>query len=90
MLYDLVCLVFNCILEREVLEGFMILKEFSVLEERKEFLENIQKYVLVNIEKIMIRKVKFLNLRVISDIILKIEGDIRIVLVFYCEMEIVF
>lgn len=38
----------------------------------------------------MIRKIKFLNLRVISDIILKIEGDLKIVLVFYCEMEIVF
>lgn len=38
----------------------------------------------------MIRKVKFLDLRVISDIILKVEGDLRIVLFFYCEMEIVF
>lgn len=41
MLYDLVCLIFDCILEREVLEGFVILKEFSILVEKKEFLENI-------------------------------------------------
>lgn len=89
MLHDLVCLVFDCIPEREVLEGFMILKTFSAPEEKKELSENTQKHVLANIEKIMTRKIKSLNLRAISDIISKTEGDLKIALVSHCEMEIV-
>lgn len=82
--------MFDCILEREVLDGFNILKEFNVLEEKKLLKENVQKYVFVNIKKIMVGKVRFLDFKVINDIILKVEGELRIVLVFYCEMEIVF
>lgn len=89
MLHDLVCLVCNCIPEREVLEGFTILKSFSAPEEKKELSENTQKHVLANIEKIMTRKIKSSNLRGISDIISKTEGDLRIALVSHCEMEIV-
>lgn len=40
-MYDLVCLMFDCILEREVLEGFNILKEFNVLEEKKLLKKNV-------------------------------------------------
>lgn len=89
MLHDLVCLIFNCIPEREVLEGFMILKEFSAPEEKKELSENTQKHVLANIEKIMTRKVKSSNLRAINDIISKAKGDLKTALIFHCEMEIV-
>lgn len=89
MLHDLVCLVCNCIPEREVLEGFAILKSFSAPEEKKELSENTQKHVLANIEKIMTRKIKSSNLRAIGDIISTTEGDLRIALVSHCEMEIV-
>lgn len=89
MLHDLVSLIFDCIPEREVLEGFMILKEFSAPAEKKELSENTQKHVLAHIEKIMTRKVKSSDLRAISDIISKAEGDSRIALLSHCEMEIV-
>lgn len=87
---DLVCLIFDCIPEREVLEGFVILKEFSAPAEKKELSENTQKHVLAHIERIMTRKVKSSDLRAISDIISKAEGDSRIALLSHCEMEIVF
>lgn len=90
MLQDLVCLLFDCILENEVLDGFFIINEFNFLDEKKKFIENIQKYVLLKVEKIFVGKVKFLKLNVIYEIILKVKGDIKIVLVLYCEMEIVF
>lgn len=87
-LQDLVCLLFDCIPEGEVLEGFLILKEFNAPDEKKKLKENIQKHVLANIEKIVTRKVKSSNLRAINDIISKAEGDLRNAVVFHCEIEI--
>lgn len=89
LLHDLVCLVFNCILEREVFEGFVILKEFSAPEEKKELLENTQKHVFAKIKEIMTRKIKSYKLRAINDIISKAEGNLRNALVVHCEIEIV-
>lgn len=88
-LQDLVCLLFDCIPEREVLGGFLILKEFNAPSEKKKLKENTQKHVIFNIEKIITRKVKSSNLRAIYEIISNAEGDLRIALVFHCEMEIV-
>lgn len=89
MLHDLVCFVFKCIPETEVFDGFMILKEISAPEKKKELSENIQKLVFANIKKIMTRKVQSYKFRAINDIISKAEGSLRNELVFHCEMEIV-
>lgn len=89
MLHDLVCLMFDYIPEREVLEGFKILKECSAPDEKKVLKENAQKYVFANIKKIMAGKVRSLDFKAIKDIISKADGELRIALVFHCEMEIV-
>lgn len=89
ILHDLVCLMFDYIPEREVLEGFNILKEFNAPEEKKLLKENVQKHVFANIKKIMIGKVKSSDSKAINGIISKAEGELRIALVFHCEMEIV-
>lgn len=89
MLHDLVCLMFDCIPEREVLEGFKILKEFNAPEEKKVLKENAQKHVFANIKKIIAGKVKSSDFKAINDIISKAEGELRIALVFHYEMEIV-
>lgn len=89
ILHDLVCLMFDCIPEREVLEGFNILKEFNAPEEKKLLKKNVQKHVFANIKKIMAGKVKSSDTKAINGIISKAEGELRIALVFHCEMEIV-
>lgn len=89
ILHDLVCLMFDYIPEREVLEGFNILKEFNASEEKKLLKENVQKHVFANIKKIMTGKVKSSDSKAINGIISKAEGELRIALVFHCEMEIV-
>lgn len=88
-LCDLVCLMFDCIPEREVLDGFNILKEFNAPEEKKLLKENVQKHVFANIKKIMAGKVRFSDSKALNDIISKAEGELRIALVLHCEMEIV-
>lgn len=88
-LQELLCLLFDCIPEQDVLEGILILKKINTLDEKRTLIENTQKHVKANAEKIFTRKVKFSNLRAIYEIISKAEGDLRIALVFHYEMEIV-
>lgn len=88
-LQDLVCLLFECIPEREILEGFFILKEFNAPDEKKKLKENTLKHVIAIFETIITKKVKFANLCDIYEIISKAEYDLRIALVSHCEMEIV-
>lgn len=89
MLQDLVCLLFDCIPENEVLDGFFIINEFNPPDEKKKLIENTQKHVLPKVEKILAGKVKSSKLNAIYEIISKAKGDIKIALVLHCEMEIV-
>lgn len=77
MFNDMVNLIFDYIVENEVLEGYVILNEFNVLDKKIYLKEMVQKYVIVKIKKILIVELSYLNFKVLNVIFLKVEGDFR-------------
>lgn len=77
MFNDMVNLIFDYILEYEILEGYVILNEFNVLDKKIYLKEMVQKYVIEKIKKILIVKLGYLNFKVLNVIFLKVEGDFR-------------
>lgn len=80
MFYDLVYLIFDYILEREILDGYVVLNELNVLDKKKDLKKMIQKYVMEKIKRIFVFKVSYLDFNVVNDIFLKVEDD------FKCEL----
>lgn len=77
MFYDMVNLIFDYIEEYDILEGYVILNEFNVLDKKIYLKEMVQKYVIEKIKKILIVELSFLNFKVLNVIFLKVEGDFR-------------
>lgn len=77
MFNDMVNLIFDYILEYEILEGYVILNEFNVLDKKIYLKEMVQNYVIEKMKKILIVELGYLNFKVLNVIFLKVEGDFR-------------
>lgn len=77
MFNGMVNLIFDYILEYEILEGYVILNVFNVLDKKIYLKEMVQNYVIEKMKKILIVELSYLNFKVLNVIFLKVEGDFR-------------
>lgn len=88
MLYDIVCLIFSYIPEKEVLEAFAILGKCNAANKNQELKNMVQNHILGKIEKILTDRVGCFNFKEVSDILSKAQSCQRLRLVQLCETEI--
>lgn len=89
VLYDMTCLIFDYIPEREILEGYIILNEFNVSDKQKDLKKMAQEHVIEKIKEILIAKISYLNFQAVNDILSITDDDFRCGLVQQCETEII-
>lgn len=89
MFNGMVKLIFNYIPEQRILEGYAILNESNVSDQKIDLKEMAQRYVIEKIKKILTVELSYLNFKALNAILSKVEGDFRRGLAEQCETEII-